>query len=259
MRDILENSSASSQDAVNAARRAARHILRPRFYNEAVSAVSDEGYTVQLDGKPARTPAARLLAVPSPTLAQALAAEWSAQHEVIDPAKMPLTRLANAIIDGVRERPGPVAAEVEKYLASDLLCYRASAPAGLVARQAHHWDPVLAWARETLGASFDVGEGIVHITQPEAAIAAARTAIPDDAWCLGAVNVATTLTGSALIALALARGRLSAEAAWEAAHVDEDWNMERWGRDELALERRAFRFAEFAAAATVLRALSQPA
>ena len=109
------------------------------------------------------------------------------------------------------------------------------------------------WARETLGAPFNLGEGVVFVTQPEAALAAARDAIPADPWRLGAVNTVTTLTGSALLALALARGRLTADEAWQAAHVDEDWNMEQWGRDELALERRAFRFAELQAAATVLR------
>ncbi|HEY7972302.1 MAG TPA: ATP12 family protein, partial [Xanthobacteraceae bacterium] len=188
-------------------------------------------------------------------LAQALAAEWDAQQDVIDPARMPLTRLANAIIDGVSDRPDAVAAEIENYLGSDLVCYRASSPPGLVARQAQHWDPILAWARDVLGAPLRAEVGVVHIAQNEDALARARAAIPRDRWRLGALSAATTLAGSALIALALARGRLSVEKAWEAGHVDEDWNMEQWGRDALALERRAFRFAEFEAAATVLRLL----
>jgi chaperone required for assembly of F1-ATPase len=174
---------------------------------------------------------------------------------VIDPAKMPLTRLANAIIDGVAATPQPVAAEIAKYLASDLLFYRAASPAGLVERQAQHWDTILAWARQALGADFRTGEGIVHIAQPEAALAAARAAIPDDPWRLGAAHVVTTLTGSALVALALACGALSADAAWQAAHVDEDWNMAQWGRDEMALARRDFRHAEFLAAAMVLQSV----
>ncbi|MGB7102255.1 MAG: ATPase, partial [Xanthobacteraceae bacterium] len=99
---------------------------------------------------------------------------------------------------------------------------------------------------------FAVGEGVIHVPQSEAALAAARAEIPDDPWRLGGIHAATTLTGSALIALALARGRLTAEEAWQAAHVDEDWNIERWGADDAALERRALRFAEFKAAATVL-------
>jgi chaperone required for assembly of F1-ATPase len=213
------------------------------------------GRAVQLDGKPVRTPAGRVLAAPTAALAQALATEWDGQQDVIDPARMPLTRLANAIIDGVSDRPDAVAAEIENYLGSDLVCYRASSPPGLVARQAQHWDPILGWARDVLGAPLRAEVGIVHIAQDEDALARARAAIPRDPWLLGALSAATTLAGSALIALALARGHLSVEKAWEAAHVNEDWNIEQWGRDALALERRAFRFAEFEAAAKVLHLL----
>jgi chaperone required for assembly of F1-ATPase len=240
---------------LKAARRGARPVLRKRFYNQAATVREDGNYAVRLDDKPVRTPAGRSLAAPTAALAQALAAEWNAQREVIDPARMPLTRLANAIIDGVADRPGPVADEVEKYLASDLVCYRAGSPRGLVERQAQHWDPILAFARDALGAHLLLGEGVVHVAQPEPALAAARAAIPRDPWRLGAVHTVTTLTGSALIAIALARGRLTADEAWRAAHVDEDWNMEQWGRDELALARRAHRFAELEAAAMLLENL----
>jgi chaperone required for assembly of F1-ATPase len=236
-------------------RRATRPAPRRRFYATAAIASVAGGHAVQLDGKPVRTPAGRVLAAPTAALALALAAEWDAQRDVIDPARMPLTRLANAIIDGVSDRPDAVAAEIENYLGSDLVCYRASSPPGLVTRQAQHWDPILAWARDVLGAPLRAEVGVVHIAQDEDALARARATIPRDPWRLGALSAATTLSGSALVALALARGRLSAEKAWEAAHVDEDWNMAQWGRDALALERRAFRFAEFEAAATVLRLL----
>jgi len=239
---------------MEAARRGARPVLRRRFYENATVSETPTGRAVQLDGKPVHTPARRLLAAPTPALAQALAAEWNAQTDVIDPAKMPLTRLANAIIDGVAETPKAVADEIKKYLASDLLFYRAGGPQGLVEWQARHWDPILQWAAEALGAKFYLGEGVVHVAQPEAALAAACGAVPNDPWRLGAAHVITTLTGSALIALAMARGQLSAEAAWQAAHVDEDWNMEQWGRDEMAMQRRDFRHAEFQAAATVLEA-----
>ena len=254
MRDLSEN--AAPQNPLEAARRGARPVLHKRFYQRATTARDGETYAVRLDDKPVRTPAGRLLATPTPALAEALAAEWDAQHDVIDPGKMPLTRLANSIIDGVADRPGPVAAEVGDYLGSDLLCYRAASPRGLAERQARHWDPILAWARDALGARMSLAEGVVHVTQAEPALAAARAAIPNDPWRLGAVHTVTTLTGSALIALALAQGRLTANEAWQAAHVDEDWNMEQWGRDELTLERRAFRFAELQAAATVLRSLT---
>jgi chaperone required for assembly of F1-ATPase len=250
MRELFESPAA---DPMQAARRGARPVLRRRFYENATVAATPDGLAVQLDGKPVHTPARRMLAAPTQELAQALAAEWNAQTEVVDPAKMPLTRLANSIIDGVAEAPRPVADEIKKYLASDLLFYRAGTPQGLVERQARHWDPILQWAADALGAKFYLSEGVVHVAQPESALEAARAAVPDDPWRLGAAHVITTLTGSALIALAMARGELSPEAAWQAAHVDEDWNMEQWGRDEMAMQRRDFRFAEFQAAAAVLK------
>ena len=244
-------------DPIVATRRSARPSLRRRFYG-TVSVVPDTaGFRICLDGKPVLTPARNTLAAPTPELAEALAKEWRAQQEFIDPAQMPLTRLANAIIDRVAATPGPVADDIKKYLGSDLLYYRAGAPERLRARQAQHWDPILAWARDGLSAEFKTGEGVVYIAQPGAAIKAAAAAIPEDAWRLGALHVATTLSGSALIALALLRGRLSADAAWQAAHVDEDWNMELWGHDEIALSQRAFRFAEFQAAAAILGAKSE--
>jgi chaperone required for assembly of F1-ATPase len=250
MRELFENT--PPDDPVEAVRRSTRAALRPRFYDKATTAAVAGGYAVRLDDKPIRTPARRLLAAPTLALAEAIAADWQAQQGLIDPAKMPLTRLANAIIDGVAAAPQPVADEIAKYLASDLVFYRAGAPPGLVEGQARHWDPILDWARQALGADFKLGEGVVSVAQPEAALAAARAAIPEEPWRLGAVHSITTLTGSALIALAMAHGALATDAAWEAAHVDEDWNVAQWGRDEMAMARRDFRFAEFQAAATVL-------
>ncbi len=260
MRELFEGDQADNP--VEAARRAVRPVLRRRFYKTVTIAAGENGHAVYLDGKPVRTPGRRPFAAPVPELARALADEWAAQGEHIDPAKMPLTRLANTILDGVAAARGQVAAEIRKYLATDLLFYRADAPAPLPARQAQHWDPILAWARQALGAEFKVGASVVHVAQPAAALNAAAAAIPDDPgpdddWRLGALHVATTLTGSALLALALMRGAIAAEAAWAAAHVDEDWNMAQWGSDEIALQRRAFRLAEFQAAAKVLRELGE--
>jgi chaperone required for assembly of F1-ATPase len=244
---------APQDDPIETVRRGVRPSARRRFYTKAAVASGADGHAVTLDGKPVRTPARRPLAAPTPDLAVAIAAEWEAQRETIDPATMPLTRLANAIIDGVAERAQPVAAEIAKYLQTDLLFYRAASPPELIERQRRHWDPILAWSADALGARFVCTEGVTHIAQPQGALDAARAAISaDDPWRLGALHVATTLTGSGLIALALAAGRLTAEEAWTAAHVDEDWNMEQWGHDELALERRAVRFAELKAAALVL-------
>lgn len=256
MRDIFEELFAREPaDPIEAARRAMRPPSRRRFYEKVDIGGEPGGFRVLLDGKPVRTPARRTLAAPTRALAQALADEWAAQEEHVEPAKMPLTRLANSIIDGVADTPAPVADEIAKYLGTDLLLYRAGEPQGLVERQARHWDPLLAWARDQLGARFVLSEGVVHVAQPAAALAAARAAVPADPWRLGALAAITTLTGSALIALALLRGAITVEDAWTAAHVDEDWNMEFWGRDELALARRAFRFAEFAAAAKVIQLL----
>jgi len=260
MRDLFDDIFAPEPlDPVEAARRSLRPQVRRRFYERAEIVAGEGEFGVVLDGRPVRTPARRALAAPTRALAQALAAEWEGQRDVIDPAKMPLTRLANAIVDGVADATAAVGTEVEKYLATDLVLYRAAGPEGLVARQAQAWDPVLACARAALGAHFVLAQELDFVAQPEEALAAARAAIPRDApgdpWRLGALHSITTLTGSALIGLALLHGRLSVEEAWQAAHVDEDWNMEFWGRDALALERRAFRFAEMQAACLVLRAV----
>jgi chaperone required for assembly of F1-ATPase len=261
MRDVFEEIFAlqglERVDPSESARRNMRALKR-RFY-EAVAVRDDPtGFAIELDGRPIRTPARRMLAAPRRTLAEALAAEWRAQTAFINPAEMPMTRLANTIIDGVAAAQDEVAGEIVKYLGSDLVCYRAATPEGLVARQSRHWDPILAWANAALGAEFATVQGITHVRQPDNAIARASAAIPHDAWRLGAVHVVTTLTGSALIALALASGAIALDAAWAAAHVDEDWNMEFWGRDELSLKRRVYRFAEMTAAACVLAEMERP-
>ena len=256
MRDIFEDIHKNQPlDPRESARRGLRPDVRRRFYERATAEAGAEGFGILLDGKPVRTPARRLLAAPVRPLAEAIAAEWQAQKDVIDPAKMPRTRLANSIIDGVAEAKDAVADEIIRYLGTDLLFYRAGEPAGLVVRQTEHWDPVIVWARNALGARFILAQGVVHVAQPPEAVEAARAAMPADAWRLGALHVVTTLTGSALLGLALSQGALSLDAAWDAAHVDEDWQMSQWGNDELALERRAFRFAETKAAAEVLDAL----
>jgi chaperone required for assembly of F1-ATPase len=249
--EIFEN---FAVDPMESARRGARPHLRKRFYLQAaVGARGEAGFPVLLDGKPVYTPARRLLAAPTMPLAQEIAAEWEAQKDEIDPARMPLTRLANAVIDAVAEAPTAVAENVAKYLGSDLVCYRADAPKGLVARQSEYWDPVLAWARDALGAHFIQVQGVMFAVQPAEALAAARASLPTEPWQLAAVSSITALTGSALLALALKAGALDVEAAWAAAHVDEEWQMAQWGRDEIALAARDFRFSEMQAAASVLR------
>jgi chaperone required for assembly of F1-ATPase len=197
------------------------------------------------------------LALPTRALAEAVAAEWEAQGERIDPATMPLTRLANSTIDGVIARQAEVRAEIVKYAGSDLLCYRAEGPEELIRRQAETWDPVLAWARAALGADFNVSQGVMPAAQPDAATeAVARARQPHGPFALAAIHVMTTLMGSALLALAHAHGHLSAEAAWVAAHVDEDWQISQWGEDAEAKARRDRRWAEMQAASRLLELLA---
>lgn len=254
MRDIFEDLYKNEPlDPMEAARRHARPALTKRFFKSVAAGEGEGTFPVLIDGRPVRTPARRVLAAPVRALAHEIAAEWDAQQDVVDPAAMPLTRLANSIIDGVSDTRSEVADDIAKYLGSDLVFYRADGPEKLIERQSEHWDPLLDFARETLGARFILAQGVVFAAQPQEALDSARAALPDDVWRLGAMHAITTVTGSALIALAMLHGALSPEAAWRAAHVDEDWNAETWGRDEAAMERRAYRKRELDAAAAILR------
>ncbi len=245
--------SADASGPMQAAQRLARQERPKRFYKEATAEPHEGGFALKLDGRLARTPAKQPLAVADRRIAEAIAAEWSAQAAEIDPSAMPLTRIANAAIDRVAAEMEPVRAEIVKYAGTDLLCYRAEGPSGLVEAQNAAWEPLLSWAREALGARFVLAEGIVAIPQPAETLAAVQGALAAlDPLRLAAVHVITTLTGSAVIALAVLKGRISAEAAWAAAHVDEDWQMNQWGRDEIALARRAARWREMQAAALIL-------
>ena len=227
--------------------------LPKRFYKDV--SVADEGgrAAILLDGRPVRTPGKAPLAVPSAALAEAIADEWRAQGKEIDPQTMPLTKLANSAIDGVVGKEGPVIDDILAHAGSDLLCYRASGPEGLLALQAEHWDPVLAWAAGALAAPLSLAEGVMHVAQPDASIAALRGEIEGlDAFRLAALHVMTTLTGSALLPLAVARHQLTPEEAWAAAHVDEDWQIGKWGEDAEAAARRENRKRDFNAAARLL-------
>ena len=255
MRELFDDVAGQSPlDPQEAARQASRSPLRKRFYTQVGVGEVDDGFAVTLDGKPIRTPSGHRVVVPSREIAEAVAAEWADQKETLDPMAMPLTRLANSVIEGVVDRVEAVSDDLAKYLHSDLLFYRAGHPAALVAREASHWDPVLFWAAEKLGAHFILCEGIVHVRQPEQAIEAARATLPEDAWSIAALHVITTLTGSALLGLALLHRVRDADQVWAAAHVDEDWNADQWGVDEEAAGRRAARLKDFNAAVQVLLA-----
>ena len=225
--------------------------LPRRFYAQATAEAGEGGYLLKLDGRSARTPARAPLALPTPELAEAIAAEWNRQ---VDPATMPLTKLANTVIDGVAIQADGVRDEIVRYAGSDLVFYRAGEPDALVSVQSAAWDPVLAWAREALGARFVLSEGVMFVEQSAAALAQVRSALPgaEKPFRLAALHVLTTLSGSALIALMHAAGSLDVGEAWRIAHVDETYQESRWGADAEALARRAHREAEFRAASTIL-------
>lgn len=237
--------------------RIGQHHLRPvlpkRFYQAAAVTPFEGGHAVTLDGRAVKTPAKAPLVLVSAALAQAVAAEWAAQDAVIDPAAMPLTRLANTAIDAVAKSAPAVAADIIAFAGTDALLYRAESPAELADRQRASWDPVLAWAERTFAARLTPAIGIRHVAQPPDALAAvARALQPHDPWRLAPLHVMTTLTGSALLALAVAHGAMTAEEAWAAAHVDEDWQIETWGQDAEADARRRARRTEMRAAALFL-------
>jgi chaperone required for assembly of F1-ATPase len=258
-RETQEEYAERRGNPMKAAQRAMRPPVLKRFYKQATVGEMDGGFALLLDGKIAKTPAKKRLVLPTRALAEAVAVEWGAQESEIDPAKMPLTRLANIAIDRVEEEAASIREEIVRYASSDHVLYRAGEPEGLVALQTTHWDPILEWARSALGARFILAEGVNFVAQPEAALAAVRAEagkwpVP---FALAALASLTSLAGSALIALALARGRLSAVDAWNAAHVDEDWNVRQWGEDDEAASRRAQRFSEFEAAAKMLALLDR--
>lgn len=233
--------------------------LPKRFYKDvSVEAVGSQGgdaagFAVLLDGRSLKTPGKNPLVLPNEGLAELVADEWRAQADYINPATMPVTKLANSAIDGIVGREAEVAADIVAFAGSDLLCYRADSPVELVKRQADVWNPVLAWAKEKFGANFILAEGVMPVAQPEETLAAFAKELSDlSALQIGALHVLTTLSGSAVLALAHARGVLNSHAAWAAAHIDEDFQIEQWGADAEAAERREKRWAEFEAASRIL-------
>jgi len=227
-----------------------------RFYREASVRTGPGGGEVLLDERPVRTPARRPLALPTEALAEAIAAEWNAQGEEVRPRTMPLTGIANAAIDRVEPDKDAFAAGVAAYGESDLLCYRAEAPASLVARQTELWDPILAWGRRRFDINFEVTTGIMHQPQPANTVVQLSQAVAArDPFELAALSPLVTIAGSLVIALALAEEAIDVETAWLAATLDEAWQAEQWGEDAEAAARLAARRAEFEAAEKFLRLL----
>jgi chaperone required for assembly of F1-ATPase len=227
-----------------------------RFWREVTVEPEGAGFAVRLDGRPLRTPAKAPCLVPSRALAEAMAAEWQAQGDAVEPAAMPLTRAANSAIDRVEPEFDAVAATVAAYGETDLICYRAPFPEGLAARQAQAWDPLAAWAAETLAAPLVLAEGVMHVAQgPESLARLARAVRAHSPWELTALHDLVTLSGSLVIGLAVSHGRLEAETAWPLSRIDEDWNIAEWGEDAEAAEVAARRRADFLNAARLLALL----
>jgi chaperone required for assembly of F1-ATPase len=233
---------------------------RPKRLYSHVEVTGAGPFGVTLDGRPLTTPMKRELSFPSRGLAEAVAAEWAHQGERVDGETMLLTKLANTAIDRVKGNEQRVIGEIVAYAGSDLVCYRAPEPERLTIRQGEFWDPVLSWAEQAFAAMFITVEGVVHQPQPEETLNAVRRYLARfDAMQLCALHVLTTLTGSALIALIIAAGALEPERGWITAHVDEDWQIERWGEDSEALERRNRRKREFDAAIRFLALVAERA
>lgn len=257
MRDILNDLARGALDRewnpMERARALARPALPKRIYDR-VSIAEDAGlFVVRLDNHTARTPGGRPLGVPVKRIAEVLAQEWDAQKEEVDPATMPLTRLVNAAIDGVAAETKRVITAIAAYARNDLLCYRADGPEGLLARQAEHWDPVLSYYEKKLHKRIRLAVGVMHVEQDPGLVEAIEARLSSlGALSLTAAYTLTNLTGSVFLALAVIDGVMTPDAAWTAAHVDEDWQMSHWGEDAEAMARRARRRAEFDAAALVV-------
>ena len=219
--------------------------LPKRFYKSV--AVTDQ-LGIALDGRHVKTPLKAALVLPTRPLAEAVAAEWDAQVDVINPHAMPLTKLANTANDRATTEKSKIAAEILEFAGSDMVCYRAESPAGLVKHQTTHWDPIIAWAKADLKVDFATVNTITHRRQSPAALQALEAHITSlDPFSFVAVHNLSTLTGSALLAAMTAAGKIPADAAWLAANVDEDWQIETWGEDVEASARRAGRLHEFSA------------
>ena len=211
-----------------------------RFYKETAVDLGDGGHRILLDGKPMRTPAKAVLVVPTRALAEAIAAEWGQVPDKADinVSHLPLTRLAATGLDRVTSQRARVIEDTAKYAGSDMLCYRASEPETLVKRQQETWQPLLDWAAERYGARLVIVEGLAFVEQPADAVARlAEVVAAHSDLGLSALYNLTHISGSLIVALAVAEGHLSAADAFAAAQLDELYQIERWGEDPIATKR----------------------
>lgn len=231
--------------------------LSKRFYKVAGSAKRDDGFAIVLDDRELKTPGRTAVRVPNAELGNAVAAEWDAQVSHIDPSTMPRTRIVTTAIDRVSEDNGPAIDEIVGYAGTDLVCYRADDPEELVALQGQAWDPLLDWLAEATGARLRATSGIIHVQQDGSALRQVSSLLGAvDPISLTALHTVVTISGSAVIGLAMLKGRLDADAAYVASRVDEAFQIDKWGEDEDAAARAKFHKAEFDAAAEVIRLLN---
>ncbi|WP_019222571.1 ATP12 family chaperone protein [Bartonella rattaustraliani] len=256
MREILDHFSMplNKNHSVQKTQKLSCQPLPKRFYREVKTVCEEGGFSIFLDGSSVKTPARRHFLVPTEAFARLVAHEFENQTEVIDPAKMPITRLVNTVIDGVADDVQAIFEDLLRFVACDMIFYRAQTPKELVQRQCEKWDPLLDWVEEKIGARFYLAEGLMHVEQPRESVQAVSTYLRQfkSSYMFVALHTMTTLTGSALIALAVAARKIDADYAWEIAHLDEDWMIEQWGGDEEATTHRAYKKAEFEAAATIV-------
>lgn len=204
-----------------------------RFWKQAVAEPCDGGFTVTLDGRAVKTPAKRLLVLPTMAMAEVISAEWDAQQGRVKPETMPATRAANSAIDNVAIQFAAVAQDLARYGETDLLCYRATGPQELIDRQSDAWDPLLAWSAAALRAPLTATAGVMHIRQPETSVAKLSAQVHAfTPFQLAAVHDLIAISGSLILALAVTRGRLSLDEAWRLSRIDETWQNELWGVDE---------------------------
>lgn len=225
-----------------------------RFWKEAKVRPVSDGFAVHLDTRAVKTPAKADLILPTRAMAEAVAAEWDAQTGQIDPRTMPVTRGANAAIDKVRPQRAEVTALLAEYGDSDLLCYRAAGPEGLIKQQAAGWDPLLDWAAETYDARLWVGEGVMHVAQDPAVLQRLTDQVAAfDEFAMAAAHDLISLSGSLILALAVTSDRLTPEDAWDLSRIDEDWQIAQWGDDDEASATAAVKRAAFLDAARFYR------
>lgn len=212
--------------------------LRKRFYKAVGVEEADGGYRIVLDGRPVKTPGKAMVVLASRPLAEALAAEWDAQGDKIDPHSMPLTQIACTSIDKVTPNRAEIATQLVRYAGADLLCYRVEAPADLAERQHAAWQPILDWLRDAKGIGLRTSTGLIAEDQDPAAMEGAARAVDAlDDHELAATAVLTQTMGSFALALAVNHGHLGWEDAAGASQLDETYQSELWGADREAEQR----------------------